>query len=68
SLQETSALHQKILARLGPSPTAADQIMRDLQLSPQDFAPVVTELELEGQIDRSPGGFLMRPLPAGKKS
>ncbi len=60
SLQETSALHQKILAGLGPSPTASDQLMRDLGLSPQAFAPALTELELEGKISRVPGGLLTK--------
>jgi len=60
SLQETSALHQMILAGPGPSPTASDQLMRDLDLSPQAFAPALTELELEGKISRIPGGLLAR--------
>ena len=59
-LRETAALHQQILARLGPSPTAADQIMRELDLPAQEFAPVVTELEISGKIDRFPGGLLAR--------
>ncbi|MCD9148431.1 DNA-processing protein DprA [Pseudophaeobacter flagellatus] len=60
SLQETAALHQQILARLGPSPTASEQVMRDLKVSPQTFSPAITELELEGKIERFPGGFLAR--------
>ncbi|MEP4037770.1 DNA-processing protein DprA [Pseudophaeobacter sp.] len=60
SLKETAALHQLILAGLGPSPTASDQLMRDLNLSPQAFSPALTELELEGKISRVPGGLLTR--------
>ncbi|WP_415220312.1 DNA-processing protein DprA [Pseudophaeobacter arcticus] len=60
SLKETSALHQMILAGLGPSPTASDQLMRDLELTPQAFTPALTELELEGKISRIPGGLLTR--------
>jgi DNA processing protein len=60
SLQETSALHQLILARLGPSPTASDQVMRELNVSAQTFSPIITELELDGKIDRFPGGLLAR--------
>jgi DNA processing protein len=60
SLQETAALHQLILAGLGPSPTASDQLMRDLHLSPQTFTPALTELELKGEINRMPGGLLSR--------
>lgn len=58
SLRETAALHQLILNRLGPSPASADQIMRDLKVTSPRFAPAVTELELDGKIDRLPGGFL----------
>ncbi|MEQ3669924.1 MAG: DNA-processing protein DprA [Pseudophaeobacter sp.] len=60
SLKETAALHQMILAGLGPSPTASDQLMRDLELTPQAFTPALTELELEGKISRIPGGLLTR--------
>ncbi|MGR3623321.1 DNA-processing protein DprA [Pseudophaeobacter sp.] len=60
NLQETAALHQQILARLGPSPTASDQLMRELDMPPRTFAPIVTELELDGKIDRFPGGMLAR--------
>ena len=60
SLQETSALHQQILARLGPSPTASDLLMRELNVPAQAFSPVITELELDGKIDRFPGGLLAR--------
>lgn len=60
SLQETSALHQLILARLGPSPTASDQVMRELNVPAQTFSPIITELELDGKIDRFPGGLLAR--------
>ncbi|OIQ32173.1 MAG: DNA protecting protein DprA [Roseobacter sp. MedPE-SWchi] len=67
SLQETAALHQLILAGLGPSPTASDQLMRDLELSPQAFAPALTELGLQGKISRMPGGLLTRPDDHKKK-
>ena len=65
SLQETAALHQLILAGLGPSPTASDQLMRDLELSPQAFSPALTELELEGKINRVPGGLITRRSDEG---
>jgi DNA processing protein len=60
SLQETSALHQQILSRLGPSPTASDLLMRELNVPAQTFSPIITELELDGKIDRFPGGLLAR--------
>ena len=60
TLRETAALHQQILDRLGPSPLAEDQLIRDLKSSPQSVAPVLVDLELEGQIRRESGGLLSR--------
>lgn len=64
-LAETNALHQKILSRLGPSPTSESDLIRDLGLPPQDLSPALTDLELEGAIQRQPGGLLSRTLPEG---
>ena len=58
SLQETAALHTRILDRLGPSPLAEDQLIRDLAAPSHAIAPVLTDLELEGRIRRQPGGLL----------
>jgi DNA processing protein len=60
SLRETAALHSEILARLGPSPVAEDQLIRDLNVSASVVAPALVDLELEGQIARKPGGLLAR--------
>ncbi|MEL6451780.1 MAG: DNA-processing protein DprA [Pseudomonadota bacterium] len=60
SLRETAALHQQILSRLGPSPLAEDQLIRDLGAPSSAVAPVLVELELDGSIDRAPGGLLTR--------
>ncbi|PCJ08986.1 MAG: DNA-protecting protein DprA [Rhodobacteraceae bacterium] len=60
SLRETATLHQQILARLGPSPTAEDQLIRDLATSAREISPALTDLELEGEIIRQPGGLLSR--------
>ena len=60
SLRQTAALHQKILSRLGPSPLAEDQLIRDLQAPPAQVAPALVDLELDGQIARRPGGLLTR--------
>ena len=60
SLQQTAALHQQILDRLGPSPVAEDQLIRDLGAPSSSVAPVLVELELDGSIDRAPGGLLTR--------
>ena len=62
SLRETAALHQEVLARLGPSPTPEDQVLRDLAVAPKELSSVLTDLELDGTVDRLPGGMLSRPL------
>jgi DNA processing protein len=58
SLAETTALHGMILDRLGPSPLAEDQLIRDLALPVGAVAPELLALELEGRIRRQPGGLL----------
>ena len=60
SLRETAALHGQILARLGPSPLAEDQLIRDLDSPAHQVAPALLTLELEGRITRQPGGLLAR--------
>jgi DNA processing protein len=59
-LAEVAALHRLILDRLGPSPLAEDQLIRDLDLPSAQLSPEILTLELEGQIRRSPGGLLSR--------
>ena len=58
SLQDTAALHQQILDRLGPSPLAEDQLIRDLKAPAANISPVLTDLELDGRIHRHAGGLL----------
>ena len=58
SLKDTAQLHAQILGRLGPSPLAEDQLLRDLSLSPGEVAPALIDLELEGRIERHSGGLL----------
>lgn len=60
TLRETAALHGQILARLGPSPLAEDQLIRDLDSPAHQVAPALLTLELEGRILRQPGGLLAR--------
>jgi len=60
TLRETNLLHQRILERLGPSPLAEDQLIRDLALSAGDVAPQLVSLELDGRIARQPGGLITR--------
>ena len=61
SLHETAKLHQRILDRLGPTPLAEDQLIRDLAAPAATVAPMLIDLEIEGHIARHPGGLLSRP-------
>ncbi|MEN8894040.1 MAG: DNA-processing protein DprA [Planktotalea arctica] len=60
SLRDMNALHQRILDRLGPSPIAEDQLLRDMGTQTSAMIPVLTDLELSGQIRRAPGGLISR--------
>jgi len=60
SLLEMASLHLSILQRLGPSPVAEDQLIRDLQITPAAFSPALVELEMDGKVTRSAGGLLSR--------
>lgn len=60
SLAETAKLHQSILDRLGPSPIGEDQLIRDLGASSKIVSPALTELELDGRINRQSGGLISR--------
>ncbi|SIS97997.1 DNA protecting protein DprA [Roseivivax lentus] len=62
TLRETADLHSQILQRLGPSPIAEDQLIRDLDQPMGRIGPVLTDLELEGRIARAPGGMLALKL------
>jgi DNA processing protein len=55
-----TALHNQILERLGPSPLAEDQLIRDLGAPASVVAPELVTLELEGRIIRQPGGLFSR--------
>ena len=59
-LSETAQVHSLILARLGPSPLAEDQLIRDLAMPPGTLTPALVTLELEGLIQRQAGGLLSR--------
>ncbi len=58
TLRDTANLHSEILARLGPSPVAEDQLIRDLYLTSQQVTPELLNLELDGKIIRAAGGLL----------
>ncbi len=57
-LRETADLHGRILSRLGPSPLAEDQLIRDLGTPVHSVAPALIDLELDGRIRRQAGGML----------
>lgn len=57
---DTTALHSRILDRLGPSPIAEDQLIRDLALCAKDVTPELVALELDGKILRQAGGLVSR--------
>ncbi|HEY6918076.1 MAG TPA: DNA-processing protein DprA [Tabrizicola sp.] len=59
-LKEVALLHSMILNRLGPSPLAEDQLIRDLDVTAAQLAPELLMLELDGRIARHPGGLLAR--------
>ncbi len=58
SLRDTANLHSEILGRLGPSPVAEDQLIRDLDMPSQQITPELLNLELDGKIKRAAGGLL----------
>lgn len=57
-LRRIAVLHRQILDRLGPSPTAEDQLVRDLHSGADQVSAALTDLELDGTVRRQPGGFL----------
>ncbi len=61
-LSQIADLHSQILQRLGPSPMAEDQLIRDLALPAAKVAPELVALELEGAILRQAGGLLSRAV------
>ncbi|WP_102222747.1 DNA-processing protein DprA [Acidimangrovimonas sediminis] len=60
ALREVAALHAAILDRLGPSPLAEDQLIRDLALPAARVTPELLTLELDGKVQRQPGGLISR--------
>ena len=62
TLREAASLHLSILQRLGPSPVAEDQLIRDLQVPSAQITPALVELEMDGKVTRSAGGLLSRPV------
>ncbi|MCE6951951.1 DNA-processing protein DprA [Cereibacter sphaeroides] len=61
-LYEIAAVHNLILERLGPVPVPEDQLIRDLSLPAGRVAQELVTLELDGRIQRDPGGLVSRPV------
>lgn len=57
-LRKIAKLHDQVLSRLGPSPVAEDQLIRNIGAAPTVVAPVIVSLELDGRITRQRGGLL----------
>lgn len=62
TLRETALLNSEILSRLGPTPIAEDQLLRDIKAAATDVAPILVDLELDGKITRQAGGLLARAV------
>jgi DNA processing protein len=47
-----------ILERLGPSPVAVDELVRQSRMSAASIASLLLELELAGKVERHPGNLV----------
>ena len=63
SAADIRQLHAAILDRLGPSPVAEDQLIRDMGGRTGDVGAGIVELETLGHIRRQPGGLLALSEP-----
>ncbi|MEL6532650.1 MAG: DNA-processing protein DprA [Pseudomonadota bacterium] len=55
---DQAELRAAILAKMGVAPLPEDQLIRDLATPAAQVAPVLAELEIDGRIERLPGGHL----------
>ena len=60
TLRDIAVLHSEILSRLSTAPIAEDQLLRDINVTATEVAPVLIDLELNGKITRHAGGLLAR--------
>lgn len=56
--------HTLITSFLGPAPVLVDELVTECQLTPQQVAMVLLDLELSGHIERHPGGRVSRIMEA----
>jgi DNA processing protein len=54
-LSNLDRVRAEVLARLGPSPVAVDELLRQCQSSPPVIGQVLLELDLAGRLERHPG-------------
>ncbi len=62
-LSQIANLHKRILDRLGPAPTAEDQLVRDLKIPASQVSGALVELEMDGTIERQSGGMVSKIPP-----
>jgi DNA processing protein len=55
TLKDHTKLHDQVLALLGPSPVAVDELVRQCHCSPPVLGMVLLELDLAGRLERHPG-------------
>jgi len=55
---DNDAVFELILERLGPTPVAVDELVRQCQMSAAAVATLLLELELVGRVERHPGNFV----------
>jgi len=58
ALPEDEAGLEVILERLGPTPVAVDELVRQCQMSAAVVATLLLELELAGRVERHPGNLV----------
>jgi len=58
SLRDTAKLHATLLNQLSPTPVSEDQVIRDLGISAAQAGSLFVDMEIEGHIQRMPGGLI----------
>jgi DNA processing protein len=53
--RDVDKTRRDVLGRLGPSPIAVDELLRQCQSSPPVIGQVLLELDLAGRLERHPG-------------
>jgi DNA processing protein len=53
--KDVDQIRREVLERLGPSPIAVDELLRQCQSSPPIIGQVLLELDLAGRLERHPG-------------